>query len=656
MLRRPCSLFWFHETEGVMSVYLFSTVLLVLVAALVFPTLAPGEGADTLLYVSIVLAGTLAAGLLALAFAFGAKRAARRGATGSASPELSGFAANLSTPAVLLDSDTLVFVNGAFLKHARWEPYADEIVGMPFNNLVHPQSLLDLTKLLVQAGDGEERTSGSLRIAYGDGTFRLHPVTALRGRGSRLTLLQFPAPYASADAQRSEAQIQEHCHDVVVQLPQALFRLNRELDLVFSNPAWRSLLRVVGNSAESPPFSSFFHPEEREALSARLATLIDGHLSELITVARMIRADETMIHVELRCHGVTDEEGKLVGAVGLAIDVSNRRRNEEALRASRRSLRMLLANLRAMIYRGQIDRRWSMEFVSEGCFELTGYEASELLDDARMSFGSLIHPDDREFVWNEVQSRVAAREPYELTYRIIDRAGETKWVWDQGRGIFSARDELVGLEGFIIEVTRRRLAEESARRRLVFDRSTGLTNASMFMDRLGFATALARRTGQLCAIFAVRVSGLEHVAERFGQEYADRVLLQLGRRLQAIQADLNCSTLIDKQDFAMMVADFEAASLAWCDGAGQIAGLVPHDSTAALDRLADGVRHVVGRPLRLDGHEFNVPVRVGWAIAQSELTSAQDLLDSALAAADAAVPVSASSETSESVTQPEKNP
>jgi PAS domain S-box-containing protein len=619
-----------------MSVYLFSTALLLLVAALVYPRLAPGQESGSLLYVCVILAGTLAAGLLLLASALGARRAARRGAANSASPELSGFAANLSTPAVLVDSDTLVFVNGAFLKHARWEHYADEIVGMPFNNLVHPQSLLDLTRLLVQAGDDEERTSGSLRLAYGDGTFRLHPVTALRARGSRLTLLQFPAPYTSADAQRSQAQIQEHCYDVVVQLPQALFRLNRELDLVFSNPAWRSLLRVVGNNTESTPFSGFFHPEDREALSARLATLIDGHLSELTTVARMIRADETMIHVELRCHGVTDEEGKLIGAVGLAIDISNRRRNEEALHASRRSLRMLLANLRAMIYRGQTDRRWSMEFVSEGCFELTGYEASELLDDAHMSFGSLIHPDDREFVWNEVQARVTAREPYELTYRIIDRAGETKWVWDQGRAIFSARDELVGLEGFIIEVTRRRLAEESARRRLVFDRSTGLTNASMFMDRLSFGTALSRRTGHLCAIFALRVSGLDHVTERFGQEYADRVLLQLGRRLQAIQGDLNCSTLIDKQDFAMMIADFDAGSLAWCNGASQIAERALHDSTAALDQLADELRRLIGRPLRLDGREFNVPVQVGWAVAQSELASAQDLLDSALAAADAA--------------------
>lgn len=618
-----------------MTVYLFSTTLLVLVVGLVLPRLGPGQGVDVLLYIAIAFALALASGLLGLAFTFGAKRAVRRGMRGSAAPELTAFAENLSTPAVLLDNDALVFVNGAFLKHARWEHHVDEIVGMPFSNLVHPQSLLELTKLLAQAGGEAERTSGSLRLAYGDGTFRRHPVTVLRGRGSRLTLLQFPAPYASADAQRSVAQIQQHCQDVVAQLPQALFRIDREQNLIFVNPAWRSMLRIVGGGSDFPPLAGFVHPDDRATLSARLTTLLDGHISELITVVRMIRADETMFHVELRCHAVADEEGHLIGAVGLALDVSNSRRNEEALHASRRSLRMLLANVRAMIYRGQNNRLWSMEFVSEGCFELTGYEAGELLDESVMKFVSLIHPEDREFVWNEIQARVAVGEPYEVTYRIIDRSGQTKWVWDQGRGIFSARNELLGLEGFVIEVTRRQLAEESARRRFVFDRSTGLTNSTMFMDRLSFAVAFARRNAQPCAVFAVRVIDFDEVTGRFGPEYADRVLVQLGRRLQTIESDLNGATLLDKQDFAIMLTDFSPAALDWCECAGKVAALMPENSTAAVEILAERLRAMVSRPLRVEGHEFRVTAQVGWALAQKEFPSALDMIDTALAAGEA---------------------
>jgi PAS domain S-box-containing protein len=614
-----------------MSVYLFATVLLAAVAALVIPRLGYSPDNNDLLYVSIGLAGCLATFLLSMAY--GARRTAPRIVRAAESPELGAFAANLSTPAVLLDNDALVFVNSAFLKHARWESYADEIVGMPFSNLVHPQSLLDLTALLTQSRDGEERTAGSLRIAYGDGSFRLHPVTALRARGSRMTLLQFPAPHTSVDAQRSELQLMQHCKDAVLQLPQALFRVDRELRLIFSNPAWRNLMRAVGSDAELRPFSSFFHPEDAETLNARLKALLDGQLSELVTEARLIRADNTTAHVELRLDAVTDDEGVLDGAVGLATDISNRRRNEEALRASRRSLRTLLSNLRAMIYRGQNNRDWSMEFVSEGCFDLTGYEAFELIDESRLAFRSLIHPDDREFVWNEVQARIVAREPYELTYRIVDRSGQTKWVWDQGCGVYSARDELMGLEGFIVEVARRQMVEENARRRLSFEHSTGLASASTFIDRMEFSAAISARTALPCAIFAINVGELEHVAARFGQDYADRVMIDLGRRLEATQGQLNCAALLDPHVFVVMVVDFSADALAWCgDGVQQIAQRAAANPDAVLDELQDSLRGLLEAPVRIEGHEFSVPTRIGCASIGHGKSDPKNVLDHVLAA------------------------
>jgi len=41
-----------------------------------------------------------------------------------------------------------------------------------------------------------------------------------------------------------------------------------------------------------------------------------------------------------------------------------------------------------------------MEFVSEGCYELTGYQPSELLHNAKLSYADIIYPDDRE--WSRI--------------------------------------------------------------------------------------------------------------------------------------------------------------------------------------------------------------------------------------------------------------
>ena len=127
------------------------------------------------------------------------------------------------------------------------------------------------------------------------------------------------------------------------------------------------------------------------------------------------------------------------------------------------SLSMLMSNLPGMVYRCLNDRDWTMEFVSEGCLELTGYKPSDLIGNKRVAYNSLIHPHDQPLVREQVQKALEAREPFRVVYRIQTAAGEEKWVWEQGQGVFSKNGELIALEGFITNITERSKAEEALR-------------------------------------------------------------------------------------------------------------------------------------------------------------------------------------------------
>jgi len=129
-----------------------------------------------------------------------------------------------------------------------------------------------------------------------------------------------------------------------------------------------------------------------------------------------------------------------------------------------RLLATLMGNLPGMAYRCRNDPNWTMEFVSEGCKALTGYEPDDLIDNRKTSFGVMIHPDDKVPVWNEVQRAIKERKPFRLTYRIHDAHGREKWVWEQGVGIFSESDEFLALEGFITDITERKQAEQDLSR------------------------------------------------------------------------------------------------------------------------------------------------------------------------------------------------
>ena len=156
---------------------------------------------------------------------------------------------------------------------------------------------------------------------------------------------------------------------------------------------------------------------------------------------------------------VRDKAGKHYGRIWTFRDISGRKRVEEALREGERQLATLMSNLPGMVYRCRNDQDWTVKFVSTGAQTLTGYSVADLTGNRAVAFASLIHPDDREAVWNEVQAALKQEKPFMLTYRLRMATGAERWVWEQGQGIFDAEHQLLALEGFITDITKRKQAE-----------------------------------------------------------------------------------------------------------------------------------------------------------------------------------------------------
>ncbi len=107
----------------------------------------------------------------------------------------------------------------------------------------------------------------------------------------------------------------------------------------------------------------------------------------------------------------------------------------DALREKERMLLTLMSNLDGMVYRCRDDTHWTMEFVSDGCYPLTGYRPNELMFNGRISYEEITHPDDRHRVRAEIQEALRQRRRFFVEYRIITTDGAIKWVWEGGVGI-----------------------------------------------------------------------------------------------------------------------------------------------------------------------------------------------------------------------------
>jgi PAS domain S-box-containing protein len=152
---------------------------------------------------------------------------------------------------------------------------------------------------------------------------------------------------------------------------------------------------------------------------------------------------------------------RLTASVSFALDAmakeSDKRAARQALEDRQNALSTLLDHLPGMAYRCRADDAWTIEFVSEGCYELTGYRAEDLVGNRRISFAEIIHPDDRARVHEELHRTGTDR--FVLRYRIVTAAGATRWVWEQGQLVATAAGGMPLLEGIIQDVTGQVTAE-----------------------------------------------------------------------------------------------------------------------------------------------------------------------------------------------------
>lgn len=132
---------------------------------------------------------------------------------------------------------------------------------------------------------------------------------------------------------------------------------------------------------------------------------------------------------------------------------------DDETKSANRTLLTLISNLPGIVYRCANDPDWTVEYIHGDCLNLTGYSNEDIEHNRKISLAGLIHPADKNRVWDKIKKDLKNKEPFELTYRIISAGGQEKWVWEQGCGIFSEKGELQALEGFITEITEQKNAE-----------------------------------------------------------------------------------------------------------------------------------------------------------------------------------------------------
>jgi PAS domain-containing protein len=113
------------------------------------------------------------------------------------------------------------------------------------------------------------------------------------------------------------------------------------------------------------------------------------------------------------------------------------------------TLARLVGNLSGFLYRRRLDPRWTMEFVSAGSRDITGYESHRFIANASIAFGDLIARSDWERVNERVRLAVLHRQRATVEYLIRTAHGAWLQVEDRFTPVVNAAGKALAIEGLI---------------------------------------------------------------------------------------------------------------------------------------------------------------------------------------------------------------
>jgi len=150
-------------------------------------------------------------------------------------------------------------------------------------------------------------------------------------------------------------------------------------------------------------------------------------------------------------------EGESIDLALIVVEVTDRKRAEEALRQSEERLNSILGSLREVVWSIAPDGRRFL-YLNPATEAVCGRKISEFLRDPDLWL-KIIHPDDRRRATETTPRLLEADVDQE--FRIVRPDGEVRWLNNRFRAIRNSEGKVIRLDGISIDITDRKQAEQN---------------------------------------------------------------------------------------------------------------------------------------------------------------------------------------------------
>jgi PAS domain S-box-containing protein len=193
-----------------------------------------------------------------------------------------------------------------------------------------------------------------------------------------------------------------------------------------------------------------------------------------------------------------------------------------------------------------------MEYLSEGFAAISGYSVADIMEFKKITYNDIIHPDYREYLWERWQDLLAINSPLEEEYPIVTKNGETRWVWERGRGVYDDNESLIYLEGFIADITERKRNEQI--QKMLYDISTAVLTTNNLEELI---ENIRKQLGNLLDTSNFYVAFYDEITGMFYTPHA----VDQKDNMSAWPAEKSLTGYLIRQKKALLISEEEYLSL-----------------------------------------------------------------------------------------------
>ncbi len=237
--------------------------------------------------------------------------------------------------------------------------------------------------------------------------------------------------------------------------PAGIYQTDAEGSCNYVNERWLGYAGLSYDEAMGYGWAATIHPDDEARILKEWETYVLSGESELETDFRFLHKDNKVVWVSVKTVGTYDAQNNLHGYIGMAIDVTEKKKAEQKLINSEQLFKRLTSNAPVGIF--QTDKEGICNFVNEEWMKYSGLTFNESLG---FGWSSAIHPMDRDRIIGDWEEATSKGNELVSEFRIVNKQGETKWVSTKSTGLYDFNNELYGYIGTLVDVTERKEAEE----------------------------------------------------------------------------------------------------------------------------------------------------------------------------------------------------